>query len=385
MSTFLGIGLGPIQTGIFLLGAARGGHGHLVVAEVDPALCRAVNRSGHLQINVAASDHVAVEDIPGVLALNPADPADQEALIAAAAEADEVATALPSVEVFAKVAPWLGTGFRRQPSRRRFVYAAENHNHAAERLAAALGTTEDLPETHFLNTVVGKMSGVLTAAECRTRNLAPLTPEADRGHLVEAFNRILIGNAPGLESRRVAGLIPKPDLYPFEEAKLFGHNAIHLLLGLHARAAGLSVMSELRTHPDLLAIGRAAFIEECGTALCHKWQGTDDLFTPSGFAAYADDLLVRMVNPFLDDRIERVCRDPRRKLGWDDRLTGAMRLVLAQGLSPRRLATAAALAAAGLWGKAPDDVRRGLAEIWPTPWSDEHERLWTLIHQELTP
>jgi mannitol-1-phosphate 5-dehydrogenase len=144
-------------------------------------------------------------------------------------------------------------------------------------------------------------------------------------------------------------------------------------------------MSELRTRPDLLAIGRAAFVEECGTALCRKWQGTDELFTPPGFADYADNLLERMVNPFLDDRIERVCRDPRRKLGWDDRLTGTLRLALVHGVSPRRLAAATALAAAGLWGKAPDDIRRGLAEIWPAPWSDEHEHLWSLIHQELTP
>ena len=35
MSTFVGIGLGPIQTGIFLAGAAKGGFDRIVLAEVN--------------------------------------------------------------------------------------------------------------------------------------------------------------------------------------------------------------------------------------------------------------------------------------------------------------------------------------------------------------
>ena len=54
--------------------------------------------------------------------------------------------------------------------------------------------------------------------------------------------------------------------------------------------------------------------------------GPTPLFTPSGFAAFADDLLARMVNPFLADTIERAARDPRRKLAWDDRFIGLIRL-----------------------------------------------------------
>ena len=53
-----------------------------------------------------------------------------------------------------------------------------------------------------------------------------------------------------------------------------------------------------------------------------------------------------MTNPHLLDSVERVARDPRRKLGWDDRLVGTMRLALQQGVVPHRyaLGTAAALA-----------------------------------------
>jgi len=53
-----------------------------------------------------------------------------------------------------------------------------------------------------------------------------------------------------------------------------------------------------------------------------------------------------MVNPFLRDSVERVGRDPQRKLGWDDRLVGTLRVALQQGVRPSRYAfgTAAALA-----------------------------------------
>jgi mannitol-1-phosphate/altronate dehydrogenase len=68
-----------------------------------------------------------------------------------------------------------------------------------------------------------------------------------------------------------------------------------------------------------------------------------------------------MVNPWLNDLVARVIRDPRRKLGWNDRLIGTMRLVLDAGITPRRFAegAAAALATVGgdildLWRSEPD-------------------------------
>jgi mannitol-1-phosphate/altronate dehydrogenase len=46
----------------------------------------------------------------------------------------------------------------------------------------------------------------------------------------------------------------------------------------------------------------------------------------------------------LRDPVERVIRDPRRKLGWNDRLIGTMRLALDAGVVPHRFARAAAAA-----------------------------------------
>jgi mannitol-1-phosphate 5-dehydrogenase len=374
MSLFLGIGLGPIQTGIFLSGASKGGFEHIVIAEVDNKLKDAVKASGGIiSVNIAKDSAVYTETYANVEVYNPLDADDLKKLIEAAADADELATALPSVNFFPQIAAWLKQGFAMQPQRRRFIYTAENNNHAAEELEKAIGQHFDA--TYYLNTVVGKMSGVANAVDCDKQGLKLLCPGADRGHLVEEFNKILISSAPGIEQRQVKNLLVKPELYPFEEAKLYGHNAIHFLLGILGRQQGLEYMSELRGSPELMKKAETAFIFEAGAALCKKWAGLDDIFTEKGFSAYAQDLLVRMTNPFLKDAINRITRDIPRKLSWDDRITGTMRLVLAQGGEPLILAEGAALAAAELYGDASESIRNGLVNLWPSPWTGEHEKL----------
>jgi len=248
--TFLGIGLGPIQTGIFLDGAFRGKFDRLVIADVDAALIQAVrSNGGTIQINIASNTAIHTETITGVEIYNPSVPEDLEKLTLAAAQADEVATALPSIAFF-KYLGWLKEGFAQQPERRRFVYAAENHNHAAEELEKVVGS---FPQTRYLNTVVGKMSCIFPAEECARRGIPTLTPTADRGHLIEEFSRILIQSCDGIAERKTEGLQDKADLLPFEEAKLYGHNAVHFWLGIHAQKKGFKFMHELADDKNLIA------------------------------------------------------------------------------------------------------------------------------------
>ena len=90
-----------------------------------------------------------------------------------------------------------------------------------------------------------------------------------------------------------------------------------------------------------------------------------------------DGLLVRMTNPFLKDAIDRITRDLERKLSWEDRVIGTMRLVLAQGGVPVNFAKGAKLAAAEF--AEGGDVKAKLAELWPAPWGAEHDALYALI------
>lgn len=350
---FAGFGLGPIQSGLFLLEAFRSRNfARLVVAEVDPALVEAVRGGGgKISVNIAHADRIEQAEISGVEIFNPREPRDRDELVAAIACADEIATALPSVEFYdrggaASAAACLADGFARRVAKKpAVIYTAENDTRAAEHLATCLG--EKLPPSvQVLNTVIGKMSGGVTGSEQIKRlGLAPMTPDYGRAVLVEVFNRIQISkiHLPDFQ-RGISAFEEKDDLGPFEDAKLYGHNAVHALLGLLAHERGLATMDAARNFKKLMAIARAAFIEECGAGLRKKHADADPLFSETGWTNYADDLIARMTNPFLRDAVARVIRDPQRKLGWDDRLIGAIRLAIAAGVKPERLARGARIA-----------------------------------------
>ncbi|MFO7900234.1 MAG: hypothetical protein R6V58_14385 [Planctomycetota bacterium] len=353
--TYVGFGCGPIQAGLFLYEAFRSGHfRRLVVAEIDRSTVDEVRAAGGTYaVNVAHADRVETAQIGPVEIFDPNHDADRAALTAAVAEAHEIGTALPSVGCYASDAPGsphrvLARGLARS-ERPAVVYAAENRNDAAESLQA-LVEAEAGPlgqRVQFLDTVIGKMSG--RPGGPAKHDLAPLTPATDRAFLVESFNRILIEKIrlPGFR-RGIDVFEEKDDLLPFEEAKLFGHNATHALGGYLAGLVGLEQMAELTEVPGMMPFLRHAFLDESGAALARKHRGADPLFTPAGYREYADDLLRRMTNPLLLDSVERVVRDPERKLGWSDRLVGTMRLALSQGIEPARYAAGAAAALAHL-------------------------------------
>lgn len=387
--SFIGFGFGPIQSGLFALEAFRSGaFDRIVIAEVDAAIVEAVRAAdGRVAVNVARLDGIETVRIEGVRLLDPRVPSDRAALVEAVADADEAATALPSVAFYRKgVASVLHEGLmRRRRAEPLIVYAAENHNHAAEALSDELHQLGTPARSRFecLNTVIGKMSGVIDdPATIRALTLEPMTPGSHRAVLVEAFNRILISAIQSPAARcGFPSFEQKSDLLPFEEAKLYGHNAIHALIGYLSAAAGLTVMAEAAGRDDIMATARDAFLHESGAALCRRHGPLHDpLFTAKGFRAHALDLLTRMTNPHLHDQVARVIRDPRRKLGYSDRIFGAMRLVLAEGIEPQRMARGAAAAVAHLLGRAPasrDELDATLRAIWDEGATDaaEAERL----------
>jgi mannitol-1-phosphate 5-dehydrogenase len=379
--TFVGFGFGAIQSGLFLYEAWRSGNfDRLVVAEVMPQVIATVRgNGGKYGLNVATPAGVEHHTVGPVEILNPAVEEDRARLVDAVAEAAELATALPSVKFYGEgksgdVVDILASGLARKKGSLKLpaavIYTGENHNHAAEILSQLLeqrlGSAPSASRVQVLNTVIGKMSGVVTdAAQIAEQNLIPMAPTAGRAFLVEAFNRILITkiDLPGFR-RGIEVFEEKQDLLPFEEAKLYGHNATHALIGYLLRAQGGTYMSEAADHAELLLIAREAFLLESGGALCRKYCGVDSLFTESGYRAYVEDLLVRMTNPYLRDAVDRITRDTRRKLGWEDRLVGTMRLALGQGICPVRYAKGAAAAVRQLAGEESSSPDCLLEELW---------------------
>jgi mannitol-1-phosphate/altronate dehydrogenase len=272
----------------------------------------------------------------------------------AIAGADEFASALPSVDFYCSDRPssphlLLAEGLRRRTRRDPLiVYCAENHRNAAALLREAVEVHAAVEpadanrlrgRARYVDTVIGKMSGVITdQAEIRQHDLATITAAIPAAFLVEEFDRILVTRVgrelhPGMPVLREVD-----DLAPFEDAKLLGHNATHALAGFLGALLGLELVADLRSVEGAMPFLRAAFLEESGATLRRRWAGADELFTEAGYEAFADDLLERMVNPWLADTIVRAGRDPRRKLGWEDRLVGLLRLGLDVGVPTPRYA-----------------------------------------------
>jgi len=352
--TFAGFGFGPIQAGLFAKEAFQSGNfRRIAVAEIDQALVDAVrDNTGTYYVNVATAHSIETVRIDGVELLNPACPEHRSRLQTALAEATEIATSLPSVDFYTtgqsnSVAALIAEALRNRKADGTIIYAAENNNHAAEVLQKAVTDTlgASRPErVQFLNTVIGKMSRVVTdPQEIAQLDLAPIVPGLDRAFLVEEFNHILATQAsipdfaPGIEV-----FIEKSDLLPFEEAKLYGHNAIHALLAFLGSLRGHVGMTDLKTDETLMGIAREAFLHESGDALIRKYADLkDDLFTEPGYRDFAEDLLTRMTNPHLADTVARAGRDIVRKLGATDRIFGTMSVALEYGIEPKNMALGA--------------------------------------------
>jgi mannitol-1-phosphate 5-dehydrogenase len=360
--TYVGFGFGAIQAGLFLYEAWRSGHfKRLVVVEVLPNVVDHLRDAGGVfSLNIAHADRIETVQVGPVEIWNPSVAGDRERIAAALGDAHEIGTAIPSVALYISDGAGslhyiLAGGLIRKVLRggpRAVVYTAENNNTAAENLGRlVLGQVPEQfrdrvrKSVQVVNTVIGKMSGIVDHGEL---HLPPAVPGGTRAFLVESFNQILISKINFPFERGLDVFIEKENLLPFEEAKLYGHNATHALAGYLGRLLGVRKMSDLPAIPGVMPFLRDAFLLESGEPLVHKYAGADDLFTPAGYAAFADDLLARMTNPFLMDLVERVCRDPQRKLAWDDRLIGTMRLALSQGILPHRYAIGAAAAFAAL-------------------------------------
>src|SRR5688572_10438688 len=366
--SFVVFGFGPIGAGLFLYEARRSnGFSRLVAADVLQNVVDAVREAGGaFRVNIAHANRVEAMQVGPVEMENPLEERDRERLIAAVAGASEIATAVPSTRFYtsggdAGIHRILARGLAMRREGPAIVYAAENQNRAASALEEAV--LAEVPaadrdrvrdRTRFVDTVIGKMSAVIADPDAiGDAGLATITPRDPRAFLVESFNRILVS------SRRFPRLPPgteihsgfptfeeKADLEPFEEAKLYGHNATHALAAYLASLRGLARIEEIRGVPGAVGFIHAAFLEESGAALVRKWTGVDPLFTAEGMLAHVDDLIERMLNPYLGDLVERIARDPARKLGWSDRLIGAMRLALSRDIVPARFAIGAAAAVA---------------------------------------
>ncbi len=287
-----------------------------------------------LRIVGETSQTLSIENVTAIHA------SDVEAASDALAEADLAATAV-GVNVLPRVAPTIARAiekrFRDTGAAPLNLIVCENlidagpflREKVREHLPAELHEMLDT-RVGFVEASIGRMVPVMTPA---TRVEDPLLV------CVEAYCELPVdsqgfrGPIPALKH-----MAPRDNFKAYVERKLFVHNAGH---------AVTAYLGYLRRHEYIWqAIADERIRAEADAAIAETCAG---LVAKHGLDARSledhwHDLVYRFSNKALGDQVVRVAADPIRKLGPNDRLVGAARMCLEQGITPSRVAFAAAAA-----------------------------------------
>lgn len=203
------------------------------------------------------------------------------------------------------------------------IIIAENLHGAAEVFRGYLrGDEKEDPDwlkaTGTAHAVVSRMVPIQTEEERRVNPLAVR---------VEAYKRLpidgaaIVGKLPPL-----VGVEPVMNFEAHEARKLYIHNCGHALIGyLGSRRGHVYGHTALEDPYVRKTLDRA--LSAVSEALIIRFG-----FEASEQRAHVADLLERFANRELGDTVQRLARDPIRKLGAEDRIVGAARLVESTGV-----------------------------------------------------
>ncbi len=124
----------------------------------------------------------------------------------------------------------------------------------------------------------------------------------------------------------VDGLYLKDNLDAYIERKLFTLNTGHAITAYLGLLKGYKTVKEAIADPEILASVKEA-MHESGAVLIKRYG-----FDKTAHEQYIDKIISRFENPYLDDELERVGRDPLRKLSKNDRLIKPMLGAVEYGL-----------------------------------------------------
>ncbi|TNI05642.1 mannitol-1-phosphate 5-dehydrogenase [Aeromonas jandaei] len=149
---------------------------------------------------------------------------------------------------------------------------------------------------------------------------------------VESFSEWIVDQTQFKgELPQVAGMEPTDNLMAFVERKLFTLNTGHIVTAYLGKLRGYRTVREAIEDPVIRSKVRRA-MEESGAVLVKRYG-----FDPRLHAAYIEKILARFANPYLVDEIDRVGRQPLRKLAAGDRLVKPLLGTLEYGLPNEQL------------------------------------------------
>ena len=349
-----GVIFGAGNVGRGFLGQLLSESGYRVLfVDVYEPLVRALAERGSYTLQLVTDSKVEELEISGVSAVSSF---DREAVAQAVAECDLAATAV-GVGALPKLAPTVAAGLeqRRLAGRGPLnLIICENLRNAPDLFAEMLRPHLSKEGRAFLQEQVGLVDAVIG-------RMVPLIPkeisEQDPSLIMAEPYKVLPVNRDRFrgEIPDVVGMEARDNFAAYVDQKLFTHNAGHAMIAYLGYLNGYEYGYQALNDPLVRGLTEQA-MEESSDALVRRHG-----INPAEQYAHVQDLLVRFRNHRLGDTIFRLGRDPIRKLGPEDRLAGAARLVVETGGRPTALAWG--IAAGLLFDPAEDESARRLQSL----------------------
>ena len=316
-------GAGNIGRGFVGLILHRAGY-QVVFADVVDELIDALNATPSYRVKEVGQES-AEKVVDGYRAVNSR--RDEPAVVAEIAAADIVTTAVgPRVLEF--VAPVIAAGLRQRAAGATplTVMACENAINATDVLAGHIRSA--VPEAEW-PAVAARAVFANTAVD---RIVPAQAADAGLDVTVETYFEWAIERPPfGGREPTIPDATWVDDLAPYIERKLFTVNTGHATTAYHGFARGIRKLSDALAD-DTVRAAVAGVLGETKRLLVAKHEFSDE-----AQQAYVDKILQRFANPYLPDTVDRVGRQPLRKLSRSERLIGPAAELAERGRRPQHL------------------------------------------------
>ena len=326
MPTAVHFGAGNIGRGFIGLLLHEAGY-DVVFSDVNATLIGMLNATPSYRVIEAGVGGVE-KTVTGYRGIDSS--ADPDALVAAIASADVVTTAVgPNVLKF--VAPAIAAGILARPvsAGPLAVMACEN----------ALGATEILRSEVVKHGPPEEIGVRAVFANTAVDRIVPEQSTEGLDVLVEPYCEWAVESTPfGAAVPDIPGAHFVPDLAPYIERKLFTVNTGHATTAYHGRLAGHATIAAALGDPAVRTAVDAVLLETSEYLVA-----THD-FDFAEQAAYRAKTLERFSNPAIDDSVERVGRQPLRKLSRHERFVSPAAEIAEAGGSAEALLGAMAAA-----------------------------------------
>jgi mannitol-1-phosphate 5-dehydrogenase len=315
-------GAGNIGRGFVGLLLHRAGY-QVVFVDVVDELIDALNRTPSYRVKEVGHES-REERVDNYRAINSR--GDEPAAVAEIASADIVTTAVgPTVLKF--VAPVIAAGLRQRADGTAplALMACENAINATNVLAEHIRAA--VPEDEW-PAVAARAVFANTAVD----RIVPAQSTDGLDVTVETYFEWAIERPPfGGDEPSIPDATWVDDLAPYIERKLFTVNTGHAATAYHGFARGIKKLSDALAD-DVVRAAVSGVLAETKQLLVAKHDFTDE-----AQQAYVDKILQRFANPYLPDTVDRVGRQPLRKLSRSERLIGPAAELAERGVRPQHL------------------------------------------------